>query len=64
MSVQKTRNVRVEDELWGAAQQAAREQGETVAVVIRRALIAYVAERRRAAVPAVSPAPHAGTPED
>jgi hypothetical protein len=42
----RTRNVRVEDDLWNAAQQAAQERGENVAVVIRRALIAYVAADR------------------
>ena len=36
------RAVRVEDELWQAAQKRARERGETVSDVIRRALKRYV----------------------
>ena len=37
------RNVRVEDELWHAAQRAARERGDTVSIVVRAALRRYVA---------------------
>ena len=37
------RSVRVPDELWHAAQQAAAANGETVTDVIVRALIEYVA---------------------
>ena len=36
------RAVRVEDELWHAAQERAAERGETVSDVIRRALLRYV----------------------
>ena len=36
------RGVRVDDELWQAAQKRARERRESVADVIRRALLAYV----------------------
>lgn len=36
------RAVRVEDELWHAAQARAAERGETVSDVIRRALERYV----------------------
>ncbi len=36
------RTVRVRDELWQAAQQAAQERGESVSEVIRRALARYV----------------------
>lgn len=37
-----SRNVRVADELWLAAQEKAAERGETVADVIRRALERYI----------------------
>ena len=37
-----SRNVRVSDELWTAAQAKAAERDETVADVIRRALERYV----------------------
>lgn len=37
-----TRTVRVPDELWEAALRVARDNGETVADVIRRALTRYV----------------------
>ena len=37
-----SRNVRVADELWAAAQEKAAERGETVADVIRRALERYI----------------------
>lgn len=40
------RMVRVEDELWEAAKQAAAEAGTTVSVVIRDALRAFVESRR------------------
>lgn len=39
------RAVRVEDELWQAAQDRAAERGETVSDVIRRALQRYVRRR-------------------
>lgn len=38
----KGRNVRIEDDLWSAAQEKAAERGESVSDVIRRALIRYV----------------------
>jgi antitoxin component of RelBE/YafQ-DinJ toxin-antitoxin module len=36
------RMVRVEDELWHAAQAVAAERGETVSDVLRKALVRYV----------------------
>lgn len=44
VSVTKIRGVRVDDELWEAAQERAKLRRETVADVIRRALLAYVEE--------------------
>jgi membrane protein implicated in regulation of membrane protease activity len=43
------RTIRIPDELWEAAKQAAAENGETVTVVVRRALRNYVraTERKR-----------------
>jgi predicted HicB family RNase H-like nuclease len=38
----KIRHVRVDDELWEAAQTKAKDRRESVADVIRRALLAYV----------------------
>lgn len=38
----KVRTVRVDDELWQAAQEKAKRRRETVAAVIKRALLAYV----------------------
>lgn len=38
----KIRGVRVDDELWQRAQERAAERRESVADVIRRALLAYV----------------------
>lgn len=38
----KIRTVRIEDQLWEAAQAKAEENGETVTDVIRRALKRYV----------------------
>jgi hypothetical protein len=38
------RTIRVAPDLWGQAQVRARENGETVSDVIRRALESYVAE--------------------
>lgn len=40
--VTKIRTVRVDDELWEAAQARAADRRESVADVIRRALLAYV----------------------
>lgn len=40
----KVRTVRVDDELWAAAQAKAKRRRETVAAVIKRALLAYVEE--------------------
>lgn len=41
----KSRNVRVDDELWAAALEKAKLRRETVADVIRRALLAYVEDK-------------------
>lgn len=41
------RAVRVEDDLWRAAQRQAADRGETVSDVIRRALERYVRQRER-----------------
>lgn len=38
------RTIRIDDELWTAAQSKAARRRETVATVIRRALLAYVEE--------------------
>lgn len=38
----KVRTVRIDDELWQAAQEKAKRRRETVAAVIKRALLAYV----------------------
>jgi predicted transcriptional regulator len=38
----KVRTVRVDDELWKKAQEKAKRRRETVAAVIKRALLAYV----------------------
>jgi len=40
------RVVRVDDALWRATQERARENGETVSDVIRRALRAYTSEEK------------------
>ena len=40
--VTKIRTVRVDDALWEAAQRRAQERRESVADVIRRALLAYI----------------------
>lgn len=40
----KVRTVRVDDELWQAAQAKAKRKRETVAAVIKRALVEYVEE--------------------
>lgn len=40
----KSRNVRVDDELWEAALMRAKQRRESVSDVIRRALLAYVEE--------------------
>ena len=40
----KVRTVRVDDELWEAAQAKAKRRRETVAAVIKRALLAYTEE--------------------
>lgn len=42
MAETKVRTVRVDDELWSAAQEKAKRRRETVAAVIKRALLAYV----------------------
>ena len=38
----KVRTVRVDDELWQAAQEKAKRKRETVAAVLKRALVEYV----------------------
>jgi predicted transcriptional regulator len=43
----KVRTVRVDDKLWETAQEIAAEQRETVAAVIKRALVAYCVEHGR-----------------
>lgn len=40
----KIRGVRIDDDLWEAAQAKAKDRRESVADVIRRALLAYVEE--------------------
>jgi len=42
----KVRTVRVDDELWEAAQVKAKRRRESVADVIRRALLAYTEDER------------------
>lgn len=42
----KIRTVRVDDELWQAAQEKAKRRRETVAAVIKRALLAYVEDEK------------------
>lgn len=42
-----TRNVRIGDDDWKAAQEVARERGETLSDVIREALVRYVKRHRR-----------------
>lgn len=42
----KVRGVRVDDELWEAALAKAKDRRESVADVIRRALLAYTEEER------------------
>ena len=42
----KIRTVRVDNELWEAAQEKAKRRRESVADVIRRALLAYVEDER------------------
>lgn len=44
VAVTKIRAVRIDDELWEQAQQKAKDRRESVADVIRRALLAYVEE--------------------
>jgi len=40
----KIRGVRIDDELWLRAQEKAKDRRESVADVVRRALLAYVDE--------------------
>lgn len=47
VAVTKIRTVRVDDALWTAAQEIASERRESVADVIRRALLAYCHEAGR-----------------
>jgi predicted transcriptional regulator len=46
MAETKVRTVRVDDELWSAAQAKAKRRRETVAAVIKRALVEYVEDER------------------
>ncbi len=45
MSTKKNRVIRVDDELWSAAQKKAGERGERISDVIRAALRRYVAKK-------------------
>lgn len=45
--VTKIRTVRIDDALWQAAQDVARARRESVADVLRRALLAYVEDAGR-----------------
>lgn len=47
VAVTKIRTVRVDDALWEAAQEVASERRESVADVIRRALLSYCHEAGR-----------------
>lgn len=40
------RAIRIDDDLWEAASEAAKANGENVSVVIRRALVQYVKENQ------------------
>lgn len=42
------RSLRIDDELWQAAQETARERGEDVSAVVRASLRRYVARHRKA----------------
>lgn len=44
MAEMPVRHIRIDDELWDLAQAKAKRRRETVAGVIRRALLAYVEE--------------------
>lgn len=46
MGTTTNRAIRIDDDLWTAAQAAAKANGENVSVVIRRALIQYVKENQ------------------
>lgn len=46
MAETKVRTVRVDDELWTKAQEKAKRRRESVAAVIKRALLAYVEEEK------------------
>lgn len=46
--ITKNRNVRIDDELWEAAQAKAKDRRESVSDVIRRALLTYVETEREA----------------
>lgn len=47
MTPTKIRGIRIDDELWEAAQDVAAEQRETVAAVVKRCLVAYCREHGR-----------------
>jgi predicted transcriptional regulator len=38
------RTIRIDDEIWGRAQEAATERGDNLSDIIRRALIEYTSE--------------------
>lgn len=46
VSETKIRTVRIDDELWQAAQEKAKRRRETVAAVIKRALVEYVEDEK------------------
>lgn len=46
VAVTPKRSIRIDDELWQAATEKAKDRREAVADVIRRALLAYVSESR------------------
>lgn len=46
MTPSPVRHIRIPDPLWNAAQEKAAGRYETVADVIRRALLAYIEENR------------------
>lgn len=47
MATTKVRTVRVDEKLWTTAQEVASDERETVATVIKRALVAYCREHGR-----------------
>ena len=45
VAVTKVRHIRIDDDLWERAQVKAKDRRESVATVIKRALLAYVEEQ-------------------